>query len=83
MIILIFPGTLYNECVDFIIKDLMLQDGMLPTDYDNRKPRKGYTGCMQGIAFTRIACRQQTEQPENDLANGRLLPAAKSVMDMN
>lgn len=80
-----FPRNTYNECVDFIIKDLDAADGMLPTDYDNSNLGRATQGACRALrSRVLLYAASKLNNPENDLAKWQAAAAAaKSVMDMN
>ncbi|MFT3823886.1 MAG: RagB/SusD family nutrient uptake outer membrane protein [Chitinophagaceae bacterium] len=79
------PRNSYDECVDFIIKDLDAADGMLPTDYDNSNMGRATLGASKALrSRVLLYAASKLNNPENDLARWQAAAAAaKSVMDMN
>ncbi|OAQ40278.1 hypothetical protein A5893_04820 [Pedobacter psychrophilus] len=83
-----FPRNTYQECVDFILKDLDAADGLLPLNYsttlnvDNGRATIGSSKALRSRLLLYAASKLNNDA--NDLNKWKLAAdAAKAVMDLN
>lgn len=79
------PRSTYQQCVDFIIKDLDAAEQQLPQDYDNSNYGRATLGGAKALrSRVLLYAASKLNNESNDKAKWALAAAAaKSVMDMN
>jgi hypothetical protein len=80
-----FPRNTYQECVDFILRDLDAADQLLPLNYSNTDNGRATLGSSRALRSRLLLyAASKLNNPENDLNKWKLAAdAAKAVMDMN
>jgi hypothetical protein len=79
------PRNTYNECVNFIINDLTIAQGLLPTDYSSGNYGRATEGAAKALK-TRVLlyAASPLNNPTNDRAKWLLaVNAAREVISMN
>ncbi|MDB5208288.1 MAG: hypothetical protein JWR72_3363 [Flavisolibacter sp.] len=79
------PRNTYEECLNFIIKDLKEADGLLPSTYDNSNNGRATSGASKTLrSRVLLFAASKLNNERNDLEKWKLAAAAaKEVMDMN
>lgn len=83
-----FPRNTYQECLDFILKDLDVADKLLPLDYDNTLSVDNGRATIGSSKSLRsrllLYAASKLNNPNNNLSKWKLAAdAAKAVMDLN
>ncbi|RYZ15763.1 MAG: RagB/SusD family nutrient uptake outer membrane protein, partial [Sphingobacteriales bacterium] len=80
-----FPRNTYQECVDFIIKDLDSAQRLLPEDYNTSNYGRATQGAAMALrSRTLLFAASKLNNETNDLTKWQAAAAAaKAVMDMN
>lgn len=79
------PRNTYQECLDFILKDLAEADGLLPPSYDNSNYGRATSGASKTLrSRVLLFAASKLNNESNDLQKwSAAAAAAKQVMDLN